>query len=93
VCCVIAGEAADTLRQREICTGRWQSEVLCPHVLWQVQVLPRCWQVSAVLCVVFYLTDLGGRELRDREKEKKKKKKQISQVYLAVPNYSQPVNG
>jgi hypothetical protein len=35
---------------------------------------PRCFQVSAILCIVFNFTDSGGRELRGREKEKKKKK-------------------
>jgi hypothetical protein len=36
--CIIVGEVADTLRWREICAGGWQSEVLYPHVLCQVQV-------------------------------------------------------
>jgi hypothetical protein len=43
---VIVGEVADTLRQRGICASIQQSEVLCLHVLWQVQVL----QVLACLC-------------------------------------------
>jgi hypothetical protein len=38
--CITVGELSDTLRWRKICTSWWQSEVLCPHVLWQVQVLP-----------------------------------------------------
>jgi hypothetical protein len=29
LCCFIVGKVADTLRQRDICAGGWQSEVLC----------------------------------------------------------------
>jgi hypothetical protein len=72
VLCIIVGEAADTLRQREICAGGWQSEVLCPHILWQVQVFPDACRslLFSVLC--FSFTDPGGEELREREKERKK---------------------
>jgi hypothetical protein len=54
-CCVIVGEVADTLRQKEIWASGWQLEVLCLHILWQVQVLPdACRSLPfSVLCVVF----------------------------------------
>jgi hypothetical protein len=69
LCCIIAGEVADTLRQREICAGRRQSEVLCLCILWWVQVFPNaCWSLRFSM-VCFTFRDPGSRELRDREKE------------------------
>jgi hypothetical protein len=91
--CIIVGDFADTLRWREICACEQQWEVLCLHVLWQVQVLSdacRSLPFSA-WCVRFLST--GRRELRERQKEKKKKKKKqrIGPSYLtllpAVPKW------
>jgi hypothetical protein len=54
-------------------TGRQQLEVLCPHVLWQVQILSNVFRSLPFSVLDFTFTDPGGRELREREKEKKKK--------------------
>jgi hypothetical protein len=74
LCCIIVGKVADTLRQREICTVGGQSEVLCTHISWQVQVLPNVCRSLPFSALCFSFTDPGRRELREREKEKKEKK-------------------
>jgi hypothetical protein len=45
------------MKARKICTGVWQFQVLCPQVLWLVQVLPDAFNSLplSVLCVVFLL--------------------------------------
>jgi hypothetical protein len=35
--------------------------------------IPRCLQVSAVLCIVFSFTNPSGKKLREEEKRKKEK--------------------
>jgi hypothetical protein len=76
LCCVIVSEAADTLRWSEICAGRQQSEVLCPHVLWQVQVLPDACRSLWFSALCFSFTNPDRRVLKEREKEKRKKEKE-----------------
>jgi hypothetical protein len=68
LCCIIVGEVVYTPAWSEVCAGRQQFEVLCPHVLWHIQVFPdACRTLSfSALCCSF--TDLSGRELREREK-------------------------
>jgi hypothetical protein len=72
LCCIIVWEVADTLRWREICADMWQLEVLCPHILWWVQILPDNYRslLFSVLC--FSFTDPSRRELRERKKRGKK---------------------
>jgi hypothetical protein len=72
--CIIVGKVADTLRWREICAGRQQAEVLCPHVLLPVQVLPEAYRSVLFCAFCCNFTSIGGRELRESGKEKKKKK-------------------
>jgi hypothetical protein len=69
--CVIVGEVADTLRQREICIGSRVSEFLCPHILWCIQVLPDACRSLPFSALCFSITDPGRREIIEREKEKK----------------------
>jgi hypothetical protein len=87
--CVIIGEVADILRWREICTGVWQLEVLCLHVLWRVQILPDACRSLPFSAVYFSFTDPGGKELRQKRKKKKKKKKAEDQLWLSdlVPSW------
>jgi hypothetical protein len=75
LCRVIVGEVADTLRWREICTGKQQLEVLCPHILWWVQVLPEAYRSLLFSALCFSFADPGRREFSKREKEKKEKTK------------------
>jgi hypothetical protein len=53
-------------------------EILCPHELWWVQVLPSACRSLPFSALCFSLTDPSGRELREREEEKKKKIKKKS---------------
>jgi hypothetical protein len=84
--CVIVGEIADTLRQRDI------YEVLCPHVLWWVQVLPDACRSLLFSPFCFSFTNPGGRELIERQKEKEKKAANQQGLSDPAASYSQPEN-
>jgi hypothetical protein len=49
----------------EICSGVWQLEVLCPHMLWQVQVLP-----DACRSLLFFVLCFGFTNPGEEKKEK-----------------------
>jgi hypothetical protein len=80
LCCIIAGEVADTLRQREICAGRRQSEVLCLCVLWRDQVLPDASRSQQFSTLYFSFSNTDRRELRKQGG----KTHQISWGYLTL---------
>jgi hypothetical protein len=84
--CIIVGEVADTLRQREM---HWQVALggsVSTHIVVDPGT-PRCLQVSAILCIVFWLywpRWQGIKREKNKRKERRKKKQWIGQGYLTL---------
>jgi hypothetical protein len=77
------GEVADTLGWKKICTGRQQSEVLCPHILWRVQVLPDACRHLPFSELCFSFINPGRKELRERKRKEKKHSPELADCSLS----------